>query len=195
MTRLPNGGRIEVICGCMFSGKTEELIRRLNHVQLARQSLLAFTPRRDTRYRTGSLASHNGLTIEAITVSSIEEVLALTPEDTQVIAIDEVQFLESDPVAIATGCQALADRGIRVIVAGLDQDFRAQPFAIVAELMAVAEQVDKLFAICVKCGSYATRSQRLLDGQPAPHSAPIIVVGGLDLYEARCRVCYEIGHA
>jgi thymidine kinase len=179
----------------MFSGKTEELIRRLNHVQLARQSLLAFTPRRDTRYRTGSLASHNGLTIEAITVSTIEEVVAQTPEGTQVVAIDEVQFLESDPIAIATGCQALADRGVRVIVAGLDQDFRARPFAIVAELMAVAEQVDKLFAICVKCGSYATRSQRLLDGQPAPHSAPVIVVGGLDLYEARCRVCYEVGPA
>lgn len=195
MTRLPNGGRIEVICGCMFSGKTEELIRRLNHVQLARQSLLAFTPRRDTRYRTGSLASHNGLTIEAITVSTIEEVVDQTPEGTQVVAIDEVQFLESDPIAIATGCQILADRGVRVIVAGLDQDFRARPFAIVAELMAVAEQVDKLFAICVKCGSYATRSQRLLDGQPAPHSAPVIVVGGLDLYEARCRVCYEVGPA
>lgn len=195
MTRLPNGGRIEVICGCMFSGKTEELIRRLNHVQLARQSLLAFTPRRDTRYRTGSLASHNGLTIEAVTVSTIDEVIAQTPEGTQVVAIDEVQFLESDPVAIATGCQTLADRGIRVIVAGLDQDFRARPFAIVAELMAVAEQVDKLFAICVKCGSYATRSQRLLDGQPAPHTAPVIVVGGLDLYEARCRVCYEVGPA
>ncbi len=195
MTRLPNGGRIEVICGCMFSGKTEELIRRLNHVQLARQSLLAFTPRRDTRYRTGSLASHNGLTIEAITVATIDEVIAQTPIGTQVVAIDEVQFLESDPIAIATGCQTLADRGVRVIVAGLDQDFRARPFAIVAELMAVAEQVDKLFAICVKCGSYATRSQRLLDGQPAPHTAPVIVVGGLDLYEARCRVCYEVGPA
>jgi thymidine kinase len=195
MTRLPNGGRIEVICGCMFSGKTEELIRRLNHVQLARQSLLAFTPRRDTRYRTGSLASHNGLTIEAITVSTIDEVVDQTPEGTQVVAIDEVQFLESEPISIATGCQTLADRGVRVIVAGLDQDFRARPFAIVAELMAVAEQVDKLFAICVKCGSYATRSQRLLDGQPAPHSAPVIVVGGLDLYEARCRVCYEVGPA
>jgi thymidine kinase len=179
----------------MFSGKTEELIRRLNHVQLARQSLLAFTPRRDTRYRTGSLASHNGSTIEAITVSTIDDIVAQTPAGTQVVAIDEVQFLESDPIAIATGCQTLADRGVRVIVAGLDQDFRARPFTIVAELMAVAEQVDKLFAICVKCGSYATRSQRLLDGQPAPHTAPVIVVGGLDLYEARCRVCYEVGPA
>ena len=195
MTRLPNGGRIEVICGCMFSGKTEELIRRLNHVQLARQSLIAFTPRRDTRYRTGSLVSHNGLKIEAITVASIADIVSAVPDGTQVVDIDEVQFLESDPQAIAAGCQTLADRGVRVVVAGLDQDFRAQPFAIVAELMAVAEQVDKLFAICVKCGSYATRSQRLINGQAAPHTAPVIAVGGLELYEARCRICYEVGVA
>jgi thymidine kinase len=194
MTRLPNGGRIEVICGCMFSGKTEELIRRLTHVQLARQSLLAFTPRRDTRYRTGSLVSHNGQTIEAITVAHIDDIVAAVPAGTQVVAIDEVQFIESTPHEIATGCQKLADQGIRVIVAGLDQDFRAQPFTIVAELMAVAEQVDKLYAICVKCGSYATRSQRLIDGKAAPPTAPVIAVGGLDMYEARCRNCYETGH-
>jgi len=194
MTRLPNGGRIEVICGCMFSGKTEELIRRLTHVQLARQSLLAFTPRRDTRYRTGSLVSHNGQTIEAVTVAHIDDIVAAVPAGTQVVAIDEVQFIESTPQEIATGCQRLADQGIRVIVAGLDQDFRAQPFTIVAELMAVAEQVDKLYAICVKCGSYATRSQRLIDGKAAPPTAPVIAVGGLDMYEARCRNCYEAGH-
>ncbi|MCE2852818.1 MAG: thymidine kinase [Roseiflexaceae bacterium] len=194
MTRLPNGGRIEVICGCMFSGKTEELIRRLTHVQLARQSLLAFTPRRDTRYRTGSLVSHNGQTIEAVTVAHIDDIVTAVPASTQVVAIDEVQFIESTPQEIATGCQKLADQGIRVIVAGLDQDFRAQPFTIVAELMAVAEQVDKLYAICVKCGSYATRSQRLIDGKAAPPTAPVIAVGGLDMYEARCRNCYETGH-
>ncbi|MFM7678220.1 MAG: thymidine kinase [Roseiflexaceae bacterium] len=194
MTRLPNGGRIEVICGCMFSGKTEELIRRLTHVQLARQSLLAFTPRRDTRYRTGSLVSHNGQTIEAVTVAHIADIVTAVPAGTQVVAIDEVQFIESTPQEIATGCQTLADQGIRVIVAGLDQDFRAQPFTIVAELMAVAEQVDKLYAICVKCGSYATRSQRLIDGKAAPPTAPVIAVGGLDMYEARCRNCYETGH-
>ncbi len=193
MTRLPSGGRIEVICGCMFSGKTEELIRRLTHVQLARQTLVAYTPRRDTRYRTGSLASHNGQTIEAVTVSSIDDIVHAIPAGTQVIAIDEVQFLESDAQAVAAGCQAIADRGIRVIVAGLDQDFRAKPFAIVAELMAVAEQVDKLYAICIQCGAYATRSQRLINGLPAPHSAPVIVVGGSELYEARCRNCYQIG--
>ncbi len=193
MTRLPNGGRIEVICGCMFSGKTEELLRRLNHVRLARQSHVVYTPRRDTRYRTGNLASHNGQTITAISVSSIEEIVAHVPEGVAVAAIDEVQFLESDPAAVVAGCQTLADRGIRVIVAGLDQDFRAKPFSIVSELMAVAEQVDKLFAICVECGAYATRSQRLIDDKPAPHSAPVIAVGGLELYQARCRVCYQVG--
>ena len=195
MTRLPNGGRIEVICGCMFSGKTEELLRRLNHVKLARQTLVVYTPRRDTRYRTGNLASHNGQTVEAVSISSIAEILAHVPANVAVAAIDEVQFLEGDPAAIVAGCQVLADRGIRVIVAGLDQDFRAKPFPIVAELMAVAEQVDKLYAICVECGAYATRSQRLINGEPAPHSAPVIAVGGLELYQARCRLCYRVGDA
>ena len=195
MTRLPNGGRIEVICGCMFSGKTEELLRRLNHVKLARQTLVVYTPRRDTRYRTGNLASHNGQTVEAVSISSIEEILAHVPANVAVAAIDEIQFLEGDPAAIVAGCQVLADRGIRVIVAGLDQDFRAKPFPIVAGLMAVAEQVDKLYAICVECGAYATRSQRLINGEPAPHSAPVIAVGGLELYQARCRLCYKVGDA
>ena len=195
MTRLPNGGRIEVICGCMFSGKTEELLRRLNHVKLARQTLVVYTPRRDTRYRTGNLASHNGQTVEAVSISSIEEILAHVPANVAVAAIDEVQFLDGDPTAVVAGCQVLADRGIRVIVAGLDRDFRAKPFPIVAELMAVAEQVDKLYAICVECGAYATRSQRLINGEPAPHSAPVIAVGGLELYQARCRLCYRVGDA
>jgi len=195
MTRLPNGGRIEVICGCMFSGKTEELLRRLNHVKLARQTLVVYTPRRDTRYRTGNLASHNGQTVEAVSISSIEEILAHVPANVAVAAIDEVQFLDGEPAAVVAGCQVLADRGIRVIVAGLDQDFRAKPFPIVAELMAVAEQVDKLYAICVECGAYATRSQRLINGEPAPHSAPVIAVGGLELYQARCRLCYRVGDA
>ena len=131
----------------------------------------------------------------AVPVGSIAEIVAHVPAEVAVVAIDEVQFLDSSPADVATGCQTLADRGIRVIVAGLDQDFRAKPFPIVSELMAVAEQVDKLFAICVECGSYATRSQRLLDGKPAPHSAPVIAVGGLELYQARCRLCYQSGEA
>ena len=191
MTRPSSGGRIEVICGCMFSGKTEELIRRLHHVQIARQRLVAFTPRRDTRYAAGNLVSHNGLRIEAHAIGSIREAPDHLEAGVQVLALDELHFLDDDPAAICATCQSLADGGIRVIVAGLDQDFRALPFPAMSRLLAVAEQVDKLYAICVRCGAYATRSQRLIDGRPAPFDAPIIAVGGLEMYEARCRACYE----
>ena len=194
MTRLASGGRIEVICGCMYSGKTEELIRRLHHVQIARQRLQAFTPHRDTRYAVGNLVSHNGVRIEAHAIDSIHEIANHLLDDVQVIALDELHFLDDDPDAVLSTCQDLADRGVRVLVAGLDQDFRAMPFPAMSRLLAVAEQVDKLFAICVRCGAYATRSQRMIDGQPAPFDAPTIVVGGLDMYEARCRKCFE-GHA
>ncbi len=191
MTRLGSGGRIEVICGCMYSGKTEELIRRLHHVQIARQRLQAFTPRRDTRYAIGNLVSHNGVRIEAQPIDSINEVLEQLADDVQVVALDELHFFDDDPDAVVAVCQSLADRGLRVLVAGLDQDFRAAPFPAMSRLLAVAEQIDKLFAICVRCGAYATRSQRMIDSQPAPYDAPTIVVGGLDMYEARCRQCFE----
>lgn len=191
MTRPAAGGRIEAICGCMFSGKTEELIRRLHHVTIARQKLAAFTPRRDTRYAVGNLVSHNGIKIEAYMIESVHEIPNLLPEGIQVIAIDELHFLEDSAEEIVSVCQQLADTGYRVIVAGLDQDFRALPFEPMAQLAAIAEQIDKLYAICVRCGAYATRSQRLIDGQPAPSDAPTIAVGGLELYEARCRACFE----
>jgi thymidine kinase len=191
MTRHSSNGRIEVICGCMFSGKTEELIRRVNHVQIARQRLVAFTPRRDTRYKIGNLVSHNGLSVEAHIIDSVREIPDHLDEGVQVVALDELHFLEDTPDEIMAAVQSLADQGLRVLIAGLDQDYRAEPFPAMARLMAVSEQVDKLYAICVRCGSYATRSQRLIDGRPAPAEAPTIVVGGLDLYEARCRSCYE----
>jgi len=184
-------GRIEVICGCMFSGKTEELIRRLRHVRLARRNLLAFTPRRDTRYRADSLVSHDGIRIEAHTFDSIKEIQNYPLQGVDVVAIDELHLLDDSGETVVSECQALADRGLRVIVAGLDQDFRAQPFPAIARLLAIAEQVDKLYAICVRCGAYATRSQRLIDGQPAPLESPTIAVGGTELYEARCRTCYR----
>jgi thymidine kinase len=190
MTRLSASGRIEVICGCMFSGKTEELIRRMRQVMIARQTCRIFTPRLDTRYAEGHVASHSGTKLEALPIQSIHEALAHS-DDLQVVALDELHFLIDRPEEIVAGCQALADRGLRVLVAGLDQNYRAEPFPAMMQLMAVAEQVDKLYAICVRCGAYATRSQRLIDGAPAPHGAPTIVVGGLDLYEARCRACYE----
>jgi thymidine kinase len=174
----------------MFSGKTEELIRRMRQVQIARQPCRIFTPRLDTRYSSSHVASHSGARLEAVPVSSIREVVAGC-EDVQVIAIDELHFLEDNSEKIVAVCQELADRGLRVLVAGLDQNYRAQPFHAISQLMALAEQVDKLYAICVRCGAYATRSQRLIDGRPAPAEAPTIVVGGLDLYEARCRNCYE----
>jgi thymidine kinase len=190
MTRPSSGGRIEVVCGCMYSGKTEELIRRMRQVMIARQACRIFTPRLDTRYSVGHVASHTGAKLEAVPVSSIREVLSGV-EDAQVIAIDELHFLQDTAEEILDVCQRLADRGLRVIVAGLDQSYRAEPFPAMMQLMAVAEQVDKLYAICVRCGAYATRSQRLINGRPAPADAPTIVVGGLDLYEARCRNCYE----
>lgn len=190
MTRPGSGGRIEVICGCMYSGKTEELIRRMRQVMIARQPCRIFTPRLDTRYSDQHVASHTGARLEAVPVSSIAEVIA-GAEDMQVVALDELHFLEDSAAEILAGCQELADRGMRVIVAGLDQNYRAEPFEGMMQLMAVAEQVDKLYAICVRCGAFATRSQRLIDGRPAPADAPTIVVGGLDLYEARCRGCYE----
>lgn len=190
MTRPSNGGRIEVICGCMFSGKTEELIRRMRQVIIARQPCRIFTPRLDTRYSAQHVASHAGARLEAVPISSINEVLA-GAEDLQVIALDELHFLEDPPEAIVAGCQELADRGLRLIIAGLDQNYRAEPFPAMMHLMALAEQIDKLYAICARCGAYATRSQRLIDGKPAPADAPTIAVGGLELYEARCRTCYE----
>ena len=193
MTRLGSGGRIEVICGCMYSGKTEELIRRLNHVQIARQRLQAFTPSRDTRYAVGNLVSHNGVRIEAQPIDTITEIYDHLRDDVQVVALDELHFLDDDADTVLETCQTLADRGLRVIIAGLDQDYRAAPFPAMSRLLAVAEQADKLFAICVRCGAYATRSQRMIDGKPAPFNAPTIVVGGLELYEARCRACFEAG--
>jgi thymidine kinase len=190
MTRPSSSGRIEVICGGMYSGKTEELLRRIRQVEIARQPYHLFTPRRDTRYGTGVVASHNGGRLAASSISSIHEIRDQL-QDVQVVAIDELHFLDDSAEDIRHFCQDLADRGLRVIVAGLDQDYRAEPFPAMSQLAAVAEQVDKLYAICVRCGAYATRSQRLIDGKPAPYDAPTIVVGGLDLYEARCRACYE----
>ncbi|MBC8161134.1 MAG: thymidine kinase [Roseiflexaceae bacterium] len=190
MTRLAAGGRIEAICGCMYSGKTEELIRRLHHVTIARQKLAAFTPRRDTRYASGTLVSHNGVKIEARTIDSVHNIRQHLDHGVQVVAIDELHFLDDPAEEVRAVCQQLADDGYRVIVAGLDQDFRAEPFPAMAALLAVAEQADKLYAICVCCGAYATRSQRLIDGAPAPTAAPTIAVGGLELYEARCRACF-----
>lgn len=182
-------GRVELICGSMFSGKTEELIRRLRRAVIARQKVQVYKPVIDTRYHEGRVTSHNGMDFEAKPVSSASEILADLQPDTTVVAIDEVQFFDQDVIEI---CDALAERGKRVICAGLDTDFRGVPFGPIPDLMARSEQVDKLHAICVVCGEEASRTQRLIDGRPAAFDDPVVLVGAAEVYEARCRQCHQV---
>lgn len=189
MYNKPNSGWIEVICGSMFSGKTEELIRRLRRAQIAKQKIQVFKPTIDTRYAEREVTSHNGMQIQATPVESTEQLRALIDPDTTVVGLDEAQFFDDTVIPL---CEELADRGLRVIVAGLDMDFRGEPFGPVPMLMAHAEQVDKLQAICVECGGPASRTQRLIDGHPAAYDDPVIMVGANEVYEARCRGCHEV---
>ncbi|HEX2094063.1 MAG TPA: thymidine kinase [Longimicrobiaceae bacterium] len=183
-------GWIEVITGSMFSGKSEELIRRVRRALIAKRRVQVFKSALDDRYEgLRTINSHDGSGVEAIPVRSSTEMLEKVHRDTQVIAIDEVQFLDDGVVDVIS---LLADRGMRVIVAGIDMDFRGEPFGPMARILAVAETVDKLHAICVRCGSPATRNQRLVNGEPAPYEAPTIQVGGAESYEARCRHCHEV---
>ncbi len=185
----PSSGWIEVICGSMFSGKTEELIRRVRRAQIARQKVQVFKHSLDARYAAREVASHNGLQLEAIPVETAAQMEELIRPDTTVVAIDEGQFFDDSLVEL---CKALADRGVRVIVAGLDMDFRGEPFGPMPYLMAEAERVDKLQAICVVCGGPASRTQRLINGRPAAYDDPVILVGADEVYEARCRGCHEV---
>lgn len=190
MQDQPGGGHVELICGSMFSGKTEELLRRIRRAEIARRRIQIFKPRLDNRYGLERVASHNGVAREdAVVVENAEEILGLVHPETEVVAIDEIQFFDW---TIADVCSALADQGKRVIAAGLDQDFRAEPFGPMPLLMALAEEVDKLHAICVVCGASASRTQRLIDGRPARYDDPVILVGGSESYEARCRACHEV---
>jgi thymidine kinase len=184
------GGWIEVICGVMFSGKSEELIRRVRRAVIARRSVQVFKSHLDERYAgIYHISSHDGRTVEAIPVDSAPQIAARLKPGTQVVAIDEAQFLDDSIVALAT---ALAERGTRVIVAGTDTDFRGEPFGPMPQLLAVAEVVDKLHAICVVCGNPASRNQRLIEGRPARYDSPVIMVGGEESYEARCRGCHQV---
>lgn len=190
-------GRIEVICGSMFSGKTEELIRRLRRARIAKQSIQVFKPMIDDRYHAEQVMSHNGAGFEATPVASAASVLELLQPETTVVAIDEVQFFEPEIVDI---CEQLVDQGKRVICAGLDMDFRGVPFGPMPAILARAEMVDKLHAICVLCGEEASRTQRLIDGKPAAFDDPVVLVGAAEVYEARCRQCHTVlpsrnGHA
>lgn len=182
-------GSLEVITGSMFSGKTDELIRRLRRATIARQKVQVFKPVIDSRYAVEKVTSHAGNDFAAIPIRSCNEIFKLMQEDTTVIAIDEAQFFDDSIVWMA---QNLADRGIRVIVAGLDTDFRGEPFGSIPVLMAKAENVDKLHAICMVCGGEASRTQRLVNGKPAYYDDPIVIVGAAELYEARCRQHHEV---
>lgn len=182
-------GWIEVICGCMFAGKTEELIRRINVLSYARKNILVFKPKIDDRYSTTEIASHAGSKVPCIVISEAKEILDHVNYDTDVVAIDEVQFFDEDVVDI---CEYLADSGLRVMVAGLDKDFRGEPFGVLPDLLTRAEFVTKLTAVCAKCGAPATRTQRIINGKSASFNDPIVLVGAKEAYEPRCRHCHEI---
>lgn len=182
-------GWIEVIVGCMFAGKTEELIKRIKVLHYAKKKLQVFKPRIDNRYSEEEIASHCGSRYQSQQINKAREILDLVEDDCVAVFVDEVQFLDQEIVAVS---DILAKRGIRVILAGLDTDFRGEPFAIIPELMANAEFVTKLAAVCSCCGSAATRTQRLINHQPAKYTDPIILIGAMETYEPRCRHCHQI---
>jgi thymidine kinase len=182
-------GWLEVICGSMYSGKSEELIRRVKRAEIARLKVQVFKPKIDDRFNQTNVVAHNGAQTEAVAVDDSGVLFSLVKGDTEVVAIDEAQFFDHGIVDV---CRRLADMGKRVIVAGLDLDFRGQPFGPTPILMAMAEYVDKLQAICIKCGNPANRTQRLVNGKPAKATEPTILVGASESYEARCRRCHEV---
>ena len=182
-------GSIEVICGSMFSGKTDELIRRLVRSTIARQRVQVFKPAIDVRYAVEKVTSHAGSHYDAIPVQKAAEIREKLEPDTTVVGIDEAQFFDPDILQVA---EELASRGIRVLVAGLDTDFRGEPFGPMPVLMSMAEHVDKLHAICMVCGDEASRTQRLVNGKPARFDDPVVIVGASEMYEARCREHHEV---
>jgi thymidine kinase len=180
----PGSGWVEVVTGSMFSGKSEELIRRVRRAQIARQRVQLFKPRVDDRYAEDEIVSHSDMKMPSQTVGTAREILERLDDRTEVVAIDEAQFFDATLVGIVEG---MANRGLRVIVAGLDQDYTGRPFDPIPQLLAVAEYVDKMLAICMRCGAPANRSQRLVE------SRDVVVVGGSKQYEARCRRCFQLG--
>jgi len=184
-------GSIEVVCGSMFSGKTDELIRRLVRATIAKQKVQVFKPAIDVRYAAEKVTSHAGADFDAIPVEKADDIRGKVEADTTVVGIDEAQFFDAEVVNVA---QELAARGIRVLVAGLDMDFRGEPFGPMPLLMSEAERVDKLHAICMVCGEEASRTQRLVNGKPARYDDPVVIVGASELYEARCRLHHEVPH-
>ena len=182
-------GWFEVISGCMFAGKTEELIRRINVLSYAKKNIIVFKPKIDNRYSDSEIVSHSGAKVPCLVVEKAQDILKKIEADTEVVAIDEVQFFDKDIVEV---CEYLADKGIRVMVAGLDKDFRGESFGVMPELLTRAEFVTKLTAVCAKCGAPATRTQRLVNGKPAGFEDPIVMVGADESYEPRCRHCHQV---
>jgi thymidine kinase len=182
-------GQIEVVCGSMFSGKTEELIRRVRRAIIAKQTVQVFKPQIDDRYGIEQVTSHNGQNVKAVPLQRASQILDTLQANTTVVAIDEAQFFDS---SIVETVEILANRGIRVLIAGLDTDFRGEAFGKMPELMCHAEEVTKLRAICVVCGDHASRTQRLVNGNPAYYDDPVIMVGAQESYEPRCREHHEV---
>lgn len=173
----------------MFSGKTDELIRRLIRATIARQKVQVYKPAIDVRYAVEKVTSHAGANFDAVPVEKAADMLTKIDKDTTVVGVDEAQFFDPGIVEV---CLQLAERGVRVLVAGLDMDFRGEPFGPMPILMSRAEHVDKLHAICMVCGDEASRTQRLVNGRPARYDDPVVIVGASELYEARCRVHHEV---
>lgn len=182
-------GWIEVVCGPMFAGKTEELLRRVKRLEYAKKNIVVFKPLMDDRYSESEVVSHNNNRTKSVNISRAKQIFDYIDSNTDVVAIDEVQFLDEEAVSIV---EFLAGRGIRVIVSGLDRDFRGEPFSFMPKLLALAEYVTKLTAICVKCGAPATRTQRIVNGKPARYVDPIVLIGAEESYEARCRTCHKV---
>ncbi|UHH06100.1 thymidine kinase [Bacillus subtilis] len=186
---MKQSGWLELICGSMFSGKSEELIRRVKRATYAKQEVRVFKPVIDNRYSEAAVVSHNGTSMTSYAISSAADIWDHISESTDVIAVDEVQFFDQEIVEVLS---SLADKGYRVIAAGLDMDFRGEPFGVVPNIMAIAESVTKLQAVCSVCGSPASRTQRLIDGKPASYDDPVILVGASESSEARCRHHHEV---
>ncbi len=182
-------GWIEVISGPMFAGKTEELLRRVKRLEYAKKNIVVFKPLMDNRYAENEVVSHNKNRTRSVNISTSKEIFDYIDKETEVVAIDEIQFLDEEAVKIV---EFLANKGIRVIVSGLDREFRGEPFTFMPRLLAIAEYVTKLTAICVKCGAPATRTQRIVNGKPAKYNDPIVLIGAEESYEARCRSCHKV---
>ena len=189
MDTINRPGWIEIVTGPMFAGKSEELIRRIKRLEYAKKKVLVFRPRIDKRYSLDEVVSHSNNRRKSIVIDAAKNILPFISEDTYAVVIDEIQFLDHELIPLS---EHLANIGIRVILGGLDSDFRGEPFAVTSEMMARAEFVTKLTAICVRCGSPATKTQRIVNGKPAHYLDPIVVVGAAEAYEPRCRHCHEV---